>query len=79
MANQHDLYTGEMWFSDDPEYRTGVRLWGEVDGYLEIVYQEFDNETCTWKDDTVLPALSKKTFERMYKSGMFILEMEKSE
>jgi hypothetical protein len=70
---------GVIWFCEDFDfYRTGVRLWDEIEGNVDIVYQEYDSETKEWNEVSVISAIPKDMFEKLFESGKFLLKIQES-
>lgn len=67
-----DVSEGSVYLYED-DWRVGVRLWGEANGCVEIVYQEY--EESEHKDKAVV-LLSKEQLEKLYKAAMFLIDME---
>lgn len=65
-----------IWFTDDFSSRIGVRLWDEIGGHLEIVYEEFDSIQGAWKEVSSVNAIDTETFTKLTEAGKFLLEMQ---
>lgn len=70
---------GVIWFCEDFDFcRTGVRLLDEIEGHVDIVYQEYDSETKEWNEVSVISAIPKDMFEKLFESGKFLLKIQES-
>jgi hypothetical protein len=56
------------------DYRTIIRNWVEIEGYTEIVYQEWCMSIGQWVDKTTLPAFSKEQLQCFQDSVNVVLE-----
>lgn len=56
------------------ECRTILRNWVEVEGYSEVVYQEYNTSTHNWEDSEVTPAMSRGDLERLGEAIKVALE-----
>jgi len=56
------------------ECRTILRNWVEIDGYTEIVYQEWCMNNGQWIDKITLPAFSKEQLQSLVNSIDIVLK-----
>lgn len=59
---------------DDGGYRSVIRGWNEVPGYVEIAHQEFDRESGEWVDNQVSVVYSREDLTVLRDSLNIILE-----
>lgn len=67
-----DVSEGSVYLYED-DWRVGVRLWGEANGYVELVYQEYKESN---HEDKAVVLLSKEQLNKLYKAAMFLIDME---
>ncbi|WP_391557182.1 hypothetical protein [Robertmurraya sp.] len=71
---------GVIWFTDDFDFnRTGIRLWDEIEGHVDIVYEEYDTDLKVWKVVSVISAIPAEMFEKLFDVGKFLLEMQRKD
>jgi hypothetical protein len=56
------------------ECRTILRNWVEIDGYTEIVYQEWCTNIGQWEDKDILPAFSKEQLQCLSDSIKIVVD-----
>lgn len=67
------INTGEIWQDDGVDGRVGVRTWDEVNGYVEFVYQVYNDSIGKWEDSVVMPSMDKKALESIYQAAKFLM------
>lgn len=71
---------GVIWFTDDFDFnRIGIRLWDEIEGHVDIVYEEYDTDLKGWKVVSVISAIPAEMFEKLFDVGKFLLEMQRKD